>query len=105
MAAGQAHFDPAQCKRRHRGVIPTPGHTPGSVSVLLESGEAIVGDLVMGKLMGLLRKPGPPVVAWELDRNWESVHQLLALSPNIIYVGHGGPFETGNLYNVVRAQY
>ena len=74
-------------------VIHTPGHTPGSVSVLLDSGEAIVGDLVMGKLMGLLHKPGPPLVAWDLERNWESLHRLLALSPRIIYVGHGGPFE------------
>ena len=75
-------------------VIHTPGHTQGSVSVLLDSGEAIVGDLVMGKLMGLLPKPGPPIVAWDLERNWESVRQLLTLSPRIVYVGHGGPFRS-----------
>ena len=74
-------------------VIHTPGHTPGSVSVLLDSGEAIVGDLVMGQLMGLIRKPGPPIVAWDLERNRESVRQLAALSPRVVYVGHGGPFE------------
>jgi len=74
-------------------MLPTPGHTPGSVSVLLDSGEAIVGDMVMGKLMGMLRKPGPPIVAWDLERNWESVRQLLAFWPRIVYVGHGGPFE------------
>ena len=74
-------------------VIHTPGHTPGSVSVLLDSGEAIVGDLVMGQLMGLIRKPGPPIVAWSLERNRESVRQLAALSPRVVYVGHGGPFD------------
>ena len=74
-------------------VIHTPGHTPGSVSVLLDSGEAIVGDLVMGQLMGLLPKPGPPIVAWNLERNRESVRRLVALSPRIVYVGHGGPFD------------
>ncbi len=74
-------------------VILTPGHTPGSVSVLLDSGEALVGDLVMGRLMGLLPKPGPPIVAWDLERNRESVRRLVALAPRIIYVGHGGPFE------------
>ena len=74
-------------------VIPTPGHTPGSVSVLLDSGEAIVGDMVMGRLMGLIRKPGPPIVAWDLERNWESLRQLLALAPRVVYAGHGGPFE------------
>lgn len=80
-------------------VIPTPGHTPGSVSVLLDSGEAIVGDMVMGQLMGLLHRPGPPPVAWDLERNWESLRQLLALSPRIVYVGHGGPFDkTSEVY-------
>lgn len=74
-------------------VLLTPGHTPGSISVLLDSGEALVGDLVMGQLMGLIRKPGPPIVAWDLERNRESVRRLAALAPRIIYVGHGGPFE------------
>jgi len=74
-------------------VLLTPGHTPGSVSVLLDSGEAIVGDVVMGQLMGMLHKPGPPIVAWDLERNWESVRRLVALSPRVVYVGHGGPFD------------
>jgi glyoxylase-like metal-dependent hydrolase (beta-lactamase superfamily II) len=74
-------------------VIPTPGHTPGAVSVLLDSCEAIVGDMVMGKLMGLLRRPGPPIVAWDLAQNRESLRHLAALSPRLVYVGHGGPFE------------
>ena len=74
-------------------VLHTPGHTPGSVSVLLDSGEAIVGDVVMGQLMGMIRQPGPPIVAWDLGRNRESVRQLAALSPRVVYVGHGGPFE------------
>ncbi|MDY7076672.1 MAG: MBL fold metallo-hydrolase [Chloroflexota bacterium] len=82
-------------------VIHTPGHTPGSVSMLLDSGEAIVGDLVMGKLGGLLRRPGPPVVAWNLERNWESVRRLMALSPHVVYVGHGGPFEAEDLSKFV----
>lgn len=73
-------------------VLLTPGHTPGSVSVLLDSGEALVGDLVMGWLIGLLPKPGPPIVAWDLERNRESVRQLAALSPRVVYGGHGGPF-------------
>ena len=38
-------------------------------------------------------KPGPPLVAWDLERNRESVRRLQALSPRIVYVGHGGPFE------------
>ena len=52
-----------------------------------------MGDMVMGDFLRLLRRPGPPIVAWDLERNWESVRQLLAFSPHIVYVGHGGPFE------------
>jgi len=83
-------------------VIPTPGHTPGSVSVLLDSGKAIVGDVVMGRMMGLLPKPGPPLIVWDLERNWESLRQLLALSLHIVYVGHGGPFQVEGLTDLVK---
>ena len=84
-------------------VLPTPGHTPGSVSVLLDSGEAIVGDVVIGDFLRLLRRPGLPIVAWDLERNWESVRQLLALSPRLVSVGHGGPFE--DLSDLVKKQW
>jgi hydroxyacylglutathione hydrolase len=78
-------------------VIPTPGHTPGSVSVRLDSGDLILGDSVMGQMLGLIRRPGPPLVAWDLARNRESVRQVMALGPRRIYVGHGGPFEVDAL--------
>ena len=84
-------------------VIPTPGHTPGSVSVLLDTGEAIVGDMVMGRLMGLLRRPGPPLVAWDLEQNRESLRALLALAPRLVYVGHGGPFRPEELAGLAEA--
>ncbi len=84
-------------------VIPTPGHTPGSVSVLLDSGDLILGDSVMGQMLGLIRRPGPPLVAWDLARNWESVRQVMALGPRRIYVGHGGPFEVDEVHTLARA--
>ena len=82
-------------------VIHTPGHTHGSVSVLLDSGEAIVGDAVMAKMMGLIRKPGHPFIAWDLAQNRDSVRRLLALSPHTVYVGHGGPFATEDVSRLV----
>jgi len=55
----------------------------------------------LNSLTGLIRQPGPPLIAWDLERNWGSLCHLLAcpepcrraLSPRIVYVGHGGPFE------------
>jgi hydroxyacylglutathione hydrolase len=83
-------------------VILTPGHTRGSVSVLLDSGEAIIGDMVMGRLMGLIRRPGPPLIAYDLEQNWESVRRLLNLAPHTVYVGHGGPFSTEVVSKLVK---
>ncbi len=70
-------------------IIPTPGHTAGSISVWLSSGEVIVGDL----LMALNRKtPGWPIFADDMEQVRASVAALLSRSPTRIYLGHGGPF-------------
>jgi len=66
-----------------------PGHTPGSVAVLLDGGEAIVGDIVM-RMFGRSARPGRPFVAWDLAMNEESVRRLAALNPHPVYAGHGG---------------
>ncbi len=73
-------------------VVPTPGHTPGSSSIFLDSGEAIVGDLVMGAFF-LQQRPRPPMVAWDLERNRQSLRAVLARKPSQIYATHGGPFK------------
>jgi glyoxylase-like metal-dependent hydrolase (beta-lactamase superfamily II) len=41
-------FEPYGLRGR---VLPTPGHTPGSVSVVLATGEAIIGDVLRGSLV------------------------------------------------------
>jgi hydroxyacylglutathione hydrolase len=70
-------------------IIPTPGHTEGSISVWLSTGEVIAGDL----LMALNRKkPGWPIFADDMEQVRESVAALLSRSPTRIYLGHGGPF-------------
>ena len=73
-------------------VIPTPGHTPGSVSVVLESGPALVGDLVFGRLTSP-RRPCRPWFAEDLDLWQESLKTLLAQKPSLIHLAHGGPFR------------
>jgi glyoxylase-like metal-dependent hydrolase (beta-lactamase superfamily II) len=73
-------------------VIPTPGHTPGAISVLLDKGEAIVGDLVAADPGTLFLRPGPPYVAWNLDQNWRSLRALMDRRPHTVYTTHGGPF-------------
>ncbi|MHB1317510.1 MAG: MBL fold metallo-hydrolase [Anaerolineae bacterium] len=72
-------------------VLHTPGHTQGSVSILLESGEAIVGDLAMDGFP-LRLSPGLPVLAENREQVLESWHMLLARGAKTIYPAHGRPF-------------
>lgn len=72
-------------------VIPTPGHTPGSLSVILENGDAFVGDLIRG---GFFRhaKPVFPVFGEDLSEVKASVSRVLEHRPELIFPSHGGPF-------------
>ena len=72
-------------------VIHTPGHTAGSLSVILSGGTAIIGDLMMG---GIIRRGTPhfPLFANDLSQLKESIRRVRALSPKVIHASHGGPF-------------
>jgi len=74
---------------------PTPGHTPGSLSVLMPDGAALVGDMLAGGLLlggiawhGRAKQPPfeeePHVVAHE-------IHRLVEAGAKTFYLGHGGP--------------
>lgn len=78
--------------------IVTPGHTSGSLSLFLASGEAIIGDLVMG---GIFRPKVPhyPWFAADLDQVKQSIQAVLRRRPTIIYTSHGGPFSPETLMN------
>ncbi len=72
-------------------IVFTPGHTSGSVSVLLESGDAFVGCLAHNNLPFRL-KPGLPIFADDIEevkRNWKKVIERGAKT---IYPAHGDPF-------------
>lgn len=81
-------------------VIPTPGHSPGSVSLLLDNGEAIVGDLVMGSILSPKRAI-PPRIAWNLGLNWASLRAVLDRQPKIVYITHGPAFAPEVLRQLV----
>jgi hydroxyacylglutathione hydrolase len=77
-------------------VITTPGHTPGSVSLLTAQGDAIVGDLFMGGYWGgtlLPRRPTYHYFADDLPALRASIDKLLNLSPVHFFPGHGGPLD------------
>jgi glyoxylase-like metal-dependent hydrolase (beta-lactamase superfamily II) len=73
-------------------VIHTPGHTRGSVSVLLETGEAFVGDLAMSARFMRFR-PGLSIFAEDQELAMSSMRDLLKMGAKTIYPAHGRPFS------------
>ena len=76
--------------------IATPGHTPGSVSIFLDNGEVIAGDLLGGgRLLGLFQPGLPRNHHWysDLDAAKKSIAQIMSTNPVKIFTGHGGPLE------------
>jgi hydroxyacylglutathione hydrolase len=74
----------------------TPGHTPGSISVITGSGEAVIGDALMGGHLGGFVSASRPrfhYFAHDLAAARASVRRLLDFEPRRIYVGHGGPLQ------------
>ena len=76
-------------------IVPTPGHTKGSLSVLLDDGSALVGDLAFN----VFPWGGPifPPFAEDVPRLLESWRALLSRGAKTIYPGHGGAFSASAL--------
>lgn len=84
-------------------IIPTPGHTAGSLSVLLPDGTACVGDLAANYLPGGLGPIVPPFAdnVRELFRSWK---HLLDAGAKTICPGHGVPFSAQSLQTALEAR-
>jgi len=75
-----------------RGKIsPTPGHTPGSISVVLASGEAIIGDVLRGSLLWP-NQARPHYYCNDPDQNHRSIVRLAREGLLRCYPGHFGSF-------------
>ena len=77
-------------------IIHTPGHTPGSVSVVTADGEAIVGDLIGGgPMLGMFNPTQPRHHYWasNVDDVQASLKKLFTRKIAKIHVGHGGPLD------------
>lgn len=76
-------------------VLHTPGHTPGSISVLLQDGRVTAGDLASsGILLGgiaLRGRPKRPPFEEDSDVTATSLETLLSQGCNEFFLGHGGP--------------
>jgi len=75
-------------------IIHTPGHTLGSVSVLLETGEAFVGCMTHNAPPFRLR-PGLPIFAEDLSKLRDSWKLIIDQGAETIYPAHGDSFPIG----------
>lgn len=87
-------------------VLHTPGHTPGSVSLLLPSGCVLAGDLAAsGILLGgiaLRGRPERPPFEEDPQIVAGSLEELLSMGAVRFHLGHGGPLGAKAIANHVR---
>jgi glyoxylase-like metal-dependent hydrolase (beta-lactamase superfamily II) len=72
-------------------IIHTPGHTMGSLSVILNSGEAFVGCMAHNGFPFRVR-PGLPIYAQDIEEIKKHWKILIDRDVKMIYPGHGKPF-------------
>lgn len=71
-----------------------PGHTAGSLVVLLDRQRAVAGDIILGGYLGGALRPqhaGPHYFQADAQRNEDNIARLLKLGVETFYLGHGGP--------------
>lgn len=83
-------------------VIHTPGHTMGSVMVLLEGGEAFVGDMAMNAWF-LRSTPGLPILAEDINMVVASWKKVLPLGIQQVYPSHGKDFPVDVIQKEIAA--
>lgn len=75
----------------------TPGHTPGSLSLVLGSGDVVAGDLVSSGILlgGIAWKGHPKRPPFEEDPGEvaRQLRHLLDSGCNMFHLGHGGPLR------------
>ncbi|HEY96309.1 MAG TPA: MBL fold metallo-hydrolase [Dehalococcoidia bacterium] len=81
-------------------ILHTPGHTMGSVSVLLDTGYAFVGDLAMNGFPFHFG-PGLSLFAEAPELVRKSLRLLLDQGARVIYPGHGKPCQVDTLRRLI----
>lgn len=81
-------------------VLHTPGHSPSSVSVILDNGEALIGDMVRDEGSG---KTGLGMFYENREALVESLERVAAYEPRTIYLSHGTYIDNSTLRNAIEA--
>jgi hydroxyacylglutathione hydrolase len=85
-------------------VVAVPGHTAGSVAVVLADGRALTGDLISGGALGGALYPTHATEHYfhgDAAGNYRSVRALINQGVHTFYVGHGGPLARDTVLRVL----
>lgn len=69
-------------------VVHTPGHTLGSLSLLLPEHVMFVGDAIINQF-----RVAMPLYGEDTTQAYDSLRRIAALHPRLVYSGHGEPFS------------
>ncbi|MEV4127250.1 MBL fold metallo-hydrolase [Nocardia sp. NPDC049707] len=86
-------------------ILPSPGHTPGSVSVLTDDGDLIAADLIAGRFLGLFEAPANPPFHEDRLQNLASIDSMLEQGATTLYVGHGAPLDADRVRRWARREH
>ena len=81
-------------------IIHTPGHSPSSISIILDHGEVLVGDLIREEQPG---KIGFGMFYEDRDTALESVKKIATFNPRIIYLSHSKAIDHQILNKFIAA--
>ena len=82
-------------------IVHTPGHSIGSISVILSSGEAFVGDMAMNG-PPLTLGPNLPIFAENNELLLKSWKKLIDLGVKQIFPAHGNDFPIEKLLGKIE---
>jgi glyoxylase-like metal-dependent hydrolase (beta-lactamase superfamily II) len=81
-------------------IIHTPGHSASSISIILDNGEALVGDMVREEGSGEI---GLGMFYEDKRTLLESLEKVAACEPRIIYLSHGTHIDNETLKAAIEA--
>jgi glyoxylase-like metal-dependent hydrolase (beta-lactamase superfamily II) len=82
-------------------IIHTPGHTTGSVSVILKTGEAFVGCMAHNGFP-FRSSPGLPIYAQDIGAIKENWKTIIDSGASMVFPGHGKPFPIEVIKNILK---
>lgn len=80
--------------------IAMPGHTAGSLVVVMSDHSAFVGDMILGGAFGgafFPSSPGEHYYQADREQNRRNIRTLLGMGVEKFYLGHGGPVSRADV--------